>query len=223
MALSLAALAMFGCGTSTVKSQSGNSNNGYEYVDLGLSVKWASCNVGAASPEASGNYFSWGETEVKDENTGDNYKYGSVGCLEGEGSSFTKYCFNKKHGKVDNKRTLDLSDDAARAAWGGDWRMPSLDEANELLEKCTWTWTQLNGVSGCQVTGPNGNSIFLPACGFRHESDIATEGKYGYCLINALSEFSSAEARSITFGADFQDISDECCRGEGFAVRPVHP
>ena len=100
-------------------------------VDLGLSVNWAICNVGASSPEEYGGYYTWGETEE------------------------------------------------ARMEWGGSWRMPTKDEFNELITKCTLTWTAYNGVNGCQVTGPNGNSIFLPAAGVREGTWFHSQG--GFC------------------------------------------
>lgn len=127
-------------------------------VDLGLSVKWANMNVGATSPEGCCAGFAWGETSsVPWRKDWSAYKW----C---EGSSFTmtKYCTSSSYGIVDGKTTLDLEDDAAHVNWGGNWRMPTYDELDELRTQCTWTWTTLNGSRGYQVTGKNGNSIFLP-------------------------------------------------------------
>ena len=119
--------------------------NGHEYVDLGLSVKWATCNVGASSPSDYGNYYAWGETSTKSSYTEDNYKYYSNDKYVdiGNNISGTKY-------------------DAARANWGGTWRMPTEREFQELIDKCTWTWTLLDDCFGYKITGKNGNSIFLP-------------------------------------------------------------
>ena len=118
-----------------------------EIVDLGLSVYWASCNLGATKPEEYGNYYAWGETSPKDSYTEQNYSYYDADKATyidiGEDISGTEY-------------------DAARVNLGGEWRMPTYDEMDELIKKCTWEWTQINGVNGYKVIGPNGNSIFLP-------------------------------------------------------------
>ena len=137
------------------------SENGYEYVDLGLSVKWATCNVGATKPEEFGFEFVWGETQPYFGYFWNTYKW-----CRGSFNTLTKYNTNSSYGTVDNKTTLELSDDAARANWGGSWRMPTDAELTELREQCTWTWTTQNGVYGCKVTskksGYTNKSIFLP-------------------------------------------------------------
>lgn len=145
-----------------------NKINGHEYVDLGLSVKWATCNVGANKPEDYGNYYAWGETSTKSSYTEDNSK------------TFGKNLVFTEDGK---NMILSLGDnsqyDAARANWGGTWRLPTDKELVELMNKCTWTWTTQNGVKGYKVTGPNGNSIFLPAAGFREGASLHGTGEYG--------------------------------------------
>ena len=145
-----------------------NKINGHEYVDLGLSVKWATCNVGANKPEDYGNYYAWGETSTKSSYTEDNSK------------TFGKNLVFTEDGK---NMILSLGDnsqyDAARANWGGTWRLPTDKELVELMNKCTWTWTTQNGVKGYKVTGPNGNSIFLPAAGSREGSSLQGTGEYG--------------------------------------------
>ena len=138
-----------------------------EYVDLGLSVKWATCNVGAASPDEYGSYFAWGESDNKDV-----YDWTTYTLCYGFSSTLTKYC-NKSssgyNGYTDTKTVLDPEDDMAHANWGGNWRTPTADEWAELMngENCTWTWTSRNGVSGYEIasvkSGFTGNSIFLPA------------------------------------------------------------
>ena len=151
--------------------------NGHEYVDLGLSVKWATCNVGATSPEEYGDYFAWGETTPKTTYNWSTYKY-----CNGDEYSMTKYCTDSYIGTVDNKTTLELSDDAAHVNWGGSWRMPTKAEQDELrnTNNCTWTWTTQNGVNGYKVTSKkNGNSIFLPAAGFRSGSSLSSVGSSG--------------------------------------------
>jgi uncharacterized protein (TIGR02145 family) len=118
-----------------------NLYNGHEYVDLGLSVKWATCNVGATKPEALGDYFAWGETSPKNSYTESNYTYSN------------------------NPSTLPLNKDAASVNMGGKWRMPTKEEWQELIEKCSLERITQNGVNGYKVIGPNGNFIFLPANG----------------------------------------------------------
>jgi hypothetical protein len=130
-------------------------------IDLGLSVKWATYNIGATKPEEFGHYFAWGEIEPKDTVTVDNYKWMT------SYDSYTKYCINSDLGNVDNKTILEAGDDAATVYWGEQWRMPTYEECVELVEKCTWTWTTQNEVEGYLVVGPNGNSIFLPSAGLR--------------------------------------------------------
>ena len=138
------------------------------YVDLGLSVKWAICNVGAYMPEGYGDLFAWGETDPISERNIENYKYSK----KGDNQSFTKYCTDKKYGYrrfTDNKTTLDPGDDAAHVKWSGDWRMPTIEEFQELIDNCTCTWDSINGVKGIRftsnVTGYTDRSIFLPAAG----------------------------------------------------------
>ena len=157
--------------TQSVNPDSG-INNGHEYVDLGLSVKWATMNVGASSPEDYGDYFAWGETTAKTTYDWSTYKW-----CNGTYDSLTKYCTKSNYGTVDNKTVLDLADDAARANWGGGWRMPTDAEMTELKTLCTWTWTTRNNVYGSMVTGPNGKSIFLPATGWRYGNSLYDVGK----------------------------------------------
>ena len=125
--------------------------------DLGLSVKWAHVNIGANYPEEAGDYFAWAETEPKTRYTWSNYKF-----CNGSASSLTKYS-----SKVDSLSILLAQDDVARIKWGGKWRIPTIDEINELCEKCRWTWTEINGVGGYIVSSKrhNGSSIFLPLAG----------------------------------------------------------
>lgn len=140
-------------------------------VDLGLpsGIRWASCNIGATTPEGYGYYFAWGETDSKKDYSWATYKYANVG--EFYHYKFTKYCTDASSGDngfIDNKTVLEPEDDAATANWGDVWRMPTDAEWTELREQCTWTWTAQNGMNGYQVASKtNGNSIFLPAAGFR--------------------------------------------------------
>jgi hypothetical protein len=188
----------------------------HEYVDLGLSVKWATCNVGASKPEEYGDYFAWGETEPKS-----TYDLGTYKYCNGSPTSLTKYCTDSYYGTVDNKTQLELSDDAARANLGGSWRMPTDAELTELREQCTWTWTTQNGVNGYKVTSKsNGNSIFLPAAGYRHVSSLHDAGSDGRYWSSSLSTDAPGCAwyvylLSVYVYRGYYD------RYEGFSVRPV--
>ena len=137
------------------------TENGHDYVDLGLpsGLKWATCNVGASTSTDYGYYYAWGEITTKTEYTEDN---------------------NLTYGKQMNDISGNAQYDAATANWGGNWRMPTKAEQEELLNNCTWTWTTYNGVKGYNVEGPNGNSIFLPAAGGRNGSSLGYAGSIGY-------------------------------------------
>lgn len=150
------------CGTYTITIS--NTSNGHEFVDLGLSVKWATMNVGATAPEGIGNKYAWGETKTKSSYSWDNYKWASLGTYGNHNYDLKKYNSDAEWGKTDSKSTLDSADDAATANWGGKWRMPSCTEQQELLDNCTWTSTTVNKVKGFTVKSKkNGNSIFLPS------------------------------------------------------------
>ena len=171
----------------------------YAYVDLGLpsGLKWATCNVGATKPEEYGDYFAWGETTPKTTYDWSTYKW-----CNGSYDTLTKYCTNSSYGTVDNKTVLDLEDDAASVNMGGSWRMPTVEEQTELRTECTWTWTTLNGVNGYNVEGPNGNSIFLPAAGYRYYSDLYYAGSYGSYWSSSLGTDGSNNAYNLYFNSD---------------------
>lgn len=133
--------------------------NGHPYVDLGLSVKWAYCNIGASDAEDYGDYFSWGEINSKNDYSKESYLYQGVNI--GNNISSTQY-------------------DAAHTKWGGSWRMPTLLEVKELVTKCTYLRRNINGVWGFVFIGPNGNSIFLPECGRRMQGYIERRDNEGH-------------------------------------------
>lgn len=195
-------------------------NDNHEYVDLGLSVKWATCNVGATKPEEYGDYFAWGETEPKKD-----YSWGTYKWCKGSRNTLTKYCTNKTNKKGSSvsvdKTVLALQDDVAHVKWGGKWRMPTKEEFKELCEKCTWEWKSLNGVVGHLVTGPNGNSIFLPAAGYRDGTDLYYRGLHGYYWSATLLEHNSGYACTLYFrgGSSYWNVWYD--RYYGFSVRPV--
>lgn len=176
-----------------------NVVNGHEYVDLGLpsGLKWATCNVGAKTPEQCGNYYAWGETKPKEE-----YK---------QSNSLT--C-----GKQMDDISGNAQYDAATANWGGDWRMPTYTEMTELNNKCTWEWTKQNGVKGYKVTGPNGNSIFLPAVGY-FEWDTFNSGSCGYSYYCS-STPTSTSTYYLKFDSSSHSVRDSG-RDYGHTVRPV--
>lgn len=186
-------------------------------VDLGLSVKWACCNVGATKPEECGGYYAWGETEEKSDYSWETYKW-----CNGSYDSLTKYCNNRYYGRVDNKPVLDPEDDVAHVKWGGSWRMPTRDEIKELNDNCTWQWTTLNGV-GYRVTGPNGNSIFLPAAGYCDGTVlnhlIWTIGHYWSSSLYAIH---SRDASALDFHGGYHGWDHHNTdRYFGCSVRPV--
>ena len=196
-----------------------NTENGYEWIDLGLSVKWATQNVGAVLPEGYGDYFAWGETTTKSSYKGENYKW-----CNGSWDNFTKYNTSSKYGTVDNKTRLELEDDAARANWGGAWRMPTEKEWTELHDKCAWKWTEDYkgiGVRGYVVTSlTNGNAIFLPAAGRYNSGYLEYGGKDGYYWSSSLETILPYHAYTMKFTSSSTEIEDSD-RGLGLPVRPV--
>ena len=196
--------------------------NGHEWVDLGLSVKWATCNVGAVSPASYGNYYAWGETSTKSD-----YGWGSLKyCTDTSSDHFNKYVLYSQSkywsgsGGPDNKTRLDLSDDAARQNWGGDWRTPTMAEWEELDTKCTWTWTTRRGKNGYEVTGKNGNSIFLPAAGYFFESSLLFDGSRGNYWSSSLSTDGPFLVLEMCFGPGGHRMCGSR-RDSGQSVRPV--
>ena len=186
--------------TTEQSSSTSNTENGHQYVDLGLSVKWATCNVGTTKPEGYGDYFAWGETRSKSYYNGSSYTY------------------------YDNPTTLPLSADAARANWGGKWRMPTIDEFEELRNNCTWKWTTQNGVNGYKVTSnSNGNYIFLPAAGYRDLGSLYGAGDYGYYWSSsAYGPNYSTTALYMYFYSTWKERKNDY-KAAGRSVRPVCP
>ena len=164
-----------------------NTENGYEYVDLGLTVKWATCNVGANAPEEYGDYFAWGEVEPKEKYTWENYKW-----CQGNDMTLTKYCKNEEYGYngfTDYENTLYAEDDVAKVKWGGAWRMPTDKELEELIYNCTWIQTNQHGVEGYKVIGYNGNNIFIPCAGRLNETIKIDEGIEAEYWSNSLESY----------------------------------
>lgn len=182
--------------------------NGHEYVDLGLSVKWATCNIGASTPEKFGSYYAWGETEEKENYYWDTYKW-----CNGSETTMTKYC------TVDNKIVLDPEDDVAYVKWGSYWHIPTKEEFDELREKCDWQCTALHGVKGYKVTSKtNGKSIFLPAAG---DSNYNTSGNEGCYWTSSLYYTSDKAYYNIFYISFISNDINEYSRYKGFSIRPV--
>ena len=175
--------------------------NGHEYVDLGLpsGLKWATCNVGANSPEEYGDYYAWGETETKDEYTEEN------SCT---------------YGVKMNDISGDPKYDVARKKWGDNWRMPTYYEMEELIDLCFWEWKTKNGINGYKVTGWNHNSIFLPAEGVRCESSLDGDGNTGFYWSAKPFENNNRGAYYLLFCSGIKDMLPTD-RIKGLSVRPV--
>ena len=180
-------------------SEPSGTINGHDYVDLGLSVKWATCNVGASQPHGYGNYYAWGETTTKSEYTSDN---------------------SRTYGKNMSDISGNSSYDVARSNWGGSWRMPTDEEMEELKNKCTWQWTTQNGVNGYKVTGPNGNSIFLPAASYCLWSSHRYVGEYGSYWSSTPYESNDYNAYYLSFYSGYHSVGWGS-RDYGLTVRPV--
>lgn len=179
-----------------------NTINGHEYVDLGLSsgLLWATCNVGAETPEESGNYYAWGETMTKDTYT--------------QANSIT-------YSKIMNDISGNIQYDVATANWGGEWRMPTNDELNELKNNCTWTWMTNNGVNGYKVESKtNDNYIFLPAAGYRNGASYSGAGNTGcYWSSSTVSQISTSYCLSFNNKNNNVTAMNRVC---GLLVRPVY-
>lgn len=182
----------------------------YEAVDLGLSVKWASCNVGANSPEERGDFFAWGETSSKSGYYGSNSVTYDLSISE-----------LKSRGIIGSDGNLTAEYDAATVNWGGTWRMPTLDEIEELVNDCIWEWITQNGVIGCKVTGSNGNSIFLPITGCRYDmTHGAAISEAHYWSATPSSSSNSSAHHLIYFYLRRYECRDSS-RDYGRTVRPV--
>ena len=178
-----------------VSEDKAKSSDGVEAVDLGLSVKWANMNVGAKKESGFGTYFAWGETQPKEY-----YSWKTYAWSRGDSQFLTKYS------TTDKRTQLALADDAARTNLGGEWRMPTVDEYEELIANCTWQWITKDGVNGYKVTSKKtGNSIFLPITGCRFYADIQLRGVSGIYWTSSLYTANPNKAWCLEFNVS--DIS----------------
>lgn len=179
-----------------------------KYVDLGLSVYWATCNIGADSPSDFGNFYAWGETAPKSRYAWENYKFGDSRR-------------QSKYNRNDDFDVLRDEDDVARVENGEGWHIPTIDEWVELRDKCAWEWSIFNGVRGYMVIGPNGNSIFLPAAGYYYGNQgYKNKGVVGEYWTSSLRAADGSNAVNIKINSDERGFyaSSRCC---GLSVRPV--
>ena len=196
------------------------ANFSHAYVDLGLpsGTLWATCNIGADSPEDYGDYFAWGETQPKESFGWSTYQY-----CNGSSNTLTKYCnysYYGYNGFTDNLTILLTEDDAATSNWGSAWRMPTEEEWDELLNSTTYTWTTQNGVNGWLFTASNGNSLFLPAAGWFGSSSLQDAGNYGGYLSSTLFTGNPNNAWSFYFGSNNYSTSPKY-RSTGSSIRAV--
>lgn len=186
----------------------------HDYIDLGLSVKWATCNIGAEKPEDYGEYFAWGEIESKDYYDWNTYKYGKE-------DNFTKYNL------TDRKMMLDPEDDAAVIKWGDDWRIPTTEELQELIDNCNWTYSSKNGVNGFLVTsnisGYTDRSIFLPFSGYIPGNNVTGIDFVSYYLSSqrSVNELDCANILCISYQDENMIGLGTLARWAGYPIRPV--
>ncbi|MBR5036959.1 MAG: hypothetical protein IKX69_07245 [Prevotella sp.] len=199
--MALALMFIGSIGNAKVNGADGNAEarDAVEAVDLGLSVKWANMNVGATKDSGFGSYFAWGETKPKNYYSWDNYAWS-------QGN--TKFLL--KYTNTDRRAQLVPSDDAARANWGGEWRMPTVDEFDELTnpDNCDWEWITKDGVNGYKVTGKKtGNSIFLPITGFRFYDGVQFRAFKGIYWTSTLYTDNPNKAWFLEFDFEKNDVT----------------
>lgn len=211
----------------TTEGNSGGGGGGDEhtYVDLGLpsGTLWATCNIGANAPEDYGDYFAWAETQPKSCYDWINYQYCN-GTDELGHPFLTKYCNDASHGYngfTDNLTILQSSDDAATANLGSGWCIPSQVQWEELFQNTNREWRNQNGVNGYLFTAANGNSLFLPAAGYRKGNGIGSVGSEGEYWSNSIHTDYPNAAREIDFTMFWCEVDSWEGRSRGFPVRAV--
>lgn len=209
--LTIIVVIVVGCKKETNVTGIGIDNHGY--VDLGLpsGTLWATCNLGADNPEDFGDYYAWGEVMPKAVYYWNNYRY----CTVVDSSVvMTKYCI------ADSLMVLEPVDDAARASWGNEWRMPTSEDWKELYLKTNCEWTTRNGVDGVLLTGLNGNSIFLPAAGYHIDDEFESIGLGIYWSSTRQTTFQES-AWTFHFNYDYWHVCGTYERNRGHVIRAV--
>lgn len=210
-----------------VPDENGVCSAGHDYVDLGLkdaegrTIYWATCNLGADKPEDPGLYFAWGEVEGNgpDVSDGREFYWNDYPLYDFESGMFLRYCFESWEEHKDDRTLLLRRDDAAVQHWDGSWRMPTTEEQDQLRENCDWVWDPTR--KGMIVTGKNGNSIFLPAAGYRSKYwGLDQFGVTGYYWSSSLGETVQAAACILNFSQfdAYWGSFDRCC---GLPIRAV--
>ncbi len=214
---------------SIISANSDNSvkSNGHQYVDLGLpsGTLWATCNVGALTPEQFGNYYAWAETSPKDIYNWETYEWCNGTVCNNSNNTLTKYCLEGGWGSMDGKSVIEPGDDVAQTNWGGDWRIPTEAEVLELINNCESKWETVNGVKGRTFTGVNGKSIFLPAAGSKEKAEYYSgDGQYWTSSLSTTGGHSS-NAKHMEFTRSSIELFEEALYGAiryyGLTVRPV--
>lgn len=221
LSVGIACFGFTACGGSDDDDNASGGGNGSApanvvAVDLGLpsGLKWANMNIGANKPEDYGNYYAWGETTTKSVYSHSNIKY-----------DWELTAANTKYNQNDGKTVLEAADDAAIANWGSPWRMPTLQDMQELVDNCTWEATSLNSVSGYKVTGKNGNTIFFPAAGHYNDETLSKSGTHCDYWTSTLenegtSTYSKAWDLTMSISRGAPKIDDDK-RDMGLPIRPV--
>lgn len=187
-------------------------------VDLGLpsGIKWACCNIGAKSPELAGNLYAWGESEIKPYYDFTNYKF-----CHGTPKTLTKYCTDSGYGTPDGKTQLDAEDDTARQLWGEKWRMPTVEDIQELMDNCTWIFETVDGRKGYTVTGKNGNSIHIPLAGTMWQTEMEYQNMRGFYWGATLDDAGDMWAEGLFVNPQSFSLGANFTRASGRTVRPV--
>ncbi|MBO7502063.1 MAG: hypothetical protein J6T32_02465 [Paludibacteraceae bacterium] len=210
-----------------VKTANGGTYRGYGFVDLGLSVMWATTNVGASSEEEAGGYYCWATSYTQSNYNAENYKYYYYqSSTKIYTTKYITYLEASNAWAVDNLTTVEPVDDAAFKSWGGNWRMPTAAEAQELLNNCTLTWETVNGVNGCRFTsnvaGYTDRSIFLPAAKYKYGTSLGY-WEYGYYWTSSLTtgNTNNSNAKKLYFNNTPTGSVSNQSRTDGLPIRPV--
>ncbi|MBO4773054.1 MAG: hypothetical protein J5595_11000 [Bacteroidales bacterium] len=207
--------------TTVIWAQDNDRDKEHLHVDLGLpsGTLWAFTNLGAALPEDFGDYYAWGEVDYKSDYSWNTYKY----VKGGDATKFTKYCAQATIGNAkytDTLVVLEAQDDVATQKWGADWCMPTREQFDELKKECTWKWTVRNGKNIIEITGKNGNKLYMPAAGCHFNKSRSLVGSNGYYWSSSISDKGSGRGACFTFSQNDMEVSVRA-RNIGNTIRPV--